>query len=247
MPFAPAKLSQQFKRELEQFASKHDFCELYKGYDWREDTWTKSFPRILELERTLTATAMDNTVTKADVVSVVRWGGGARRVSGINCPGTVSLPLYEEGKPDRRIENNAWLPLKKLDLETNGLGPTSLSKVLRFAMPSEYGAIDTRLVRVVGVGDREAKQHSWLGLTVKEGEDGLWSISREEGWRKEYATWIDILRFFAQYLNEGGVACPHPPAFAEAGLRTQGVWYCADVEMALWSYASSCLKETSGG
>lgn len=247
MPCPPAKLSDEFKPELEQFANEHDFSELYRGYDWSEDTWAKGFPRILELERTLTAAAMENTVRKADVVSVVRWGGGARRVSRIECPDTVSLPLCENGELDRRIEANPLLPLVVLQSETKGLGPTNLSKVLRFAVPSEFGAIDTRIVRVVGVGDPDSTQHNWLDLRVR--DDGYgWYIPKAQGaWPGQYAAWIDILRFFAQYLNEGGVACPHPAAFAEAGLRTQGLWYCADVEMALWSYASSCLKETSSG
>ena len=195
----------------------------------------------------MTGHARQNTVRKDDVLSVVKWGGGARRLSRIECPDTLSLPLCANGKPDSRIEKTPLLPLVMLQSETKGLGPTNLSKVLRFALPPEFGAIDTKIVRVVGTGDSESKRQDWLDLKVRDDGYGWYIPKTQAAWPEEYATWIDILRFFAQYLNEGGVACPHPPAFAEAGLRTQGLWCCADVEMALWSYASNCLNETSSG
>jgi len=42
----------------------------------------------------------------------------------------------------------------------------------------------------------------------------------------------------AHHLNETGVACPHPDAYVECELRSGGKWYCADVETALFSYAT---------
>ena len=51
-----------------------------------------------------------------------------------------------------------------LQRKIKGLGPTYLSKVLRFALPSEFGAIDTRIVRVVGMGDPTSKQQNWLSI-----------------------------------------------------------------------------------
>jgi len=171
-------------------------------------------------------------------------GGGARRLSRIQCPETLHLPLWDNGKPHSEIEKTPLAPVKKLQARTKQLGPTSLSKVLRFALPSEYGAIDTRIVRVVGRGDDASKRQQWLDLKAR--DDGYgWYIPKAQGtWPGEYATWIDILRFLAAHLNEQGTECPHPPAFVDRGLRTRGVWYCADVEMALWSYASTRLNET---
>jgi hypothetical protein len=124
---------------------------------------------------------------------------------------------------------------------TRGLGPTYLSKVLRFALPSEFGAIDTRIVRVVGNGDSNSKEQSWLSLKVRNDGYGWYIPENQSAWPKDYSRWINILRFFAQLLNNSGKLCPHPKDFVINGLRTAGVWTCADIEMAIFSHVSKHL------
>jgi len=76
-----------------------------------------------------------------------------------------------------------------------GLGPTYLSKVIRFALPEEYGAIDTRIVRVVGQGDPASRQHNWLALRVRNDGYGWYIPKVQVTWPNDYAKWINILRF----------------------------------------------------
>ena len=126
-----------------------------------------------------------------------------------------------------------------------GIGPTYLSKVLRFGLPQEYGAIDSRCVRVFGKGDPDSSRHSWLDIRVR--NDGYgWYIPRTQShWPKGYGVWLDILRFFSNRLTR---PCLHPQSFVATGLRCKNMWTCADVEMALFAYASRCTgKELHGG
>jgi len=46
-------------------------------------------------------------------------------------------------------------------------------------------------------------------------------------------------------LNKAGKTCPHPEIYYEKDLREKGVWLPADVETALFSYASQTLKAES--
>jgi len=107
-------------------------------------------------------------------------------------------------------------------------------------MPSEFGAVDSRLVRVFG--QDYPGSLGWIDLVAQQARDGRWCIN-EQGWPEGYTTWINILRFFARALQDQGINCPHPHSFVDKGLRDEGIWYCADVEMALWSYASDKLGE----
>jgi len=59
----------------------------------------------------------------------------------------------------------------------------------------------------------------------------------------EYGTWTAILHRIAGTLNEGSIACPHPMTLSTANLRDQGIWLPADVEMALFAYASARIGE----
>jgi hypothetical protein len=131
---------------------------------------------------------------------------------------------------DRLLE-----PLQALQSRTRGLGPTYLSKVLRFAVPEHYGAIDSRCVRVLGQGDPSAVQHDWLELRVRNDGYGWYIPKAQSAWPSDYGLWLAILHYVAFNLK---VPCPHPRAFIEKRLRREGRWACADVEMALFTYAT---------
>jgi hypothetical protein len=113
-----------------------------------------------------------------------------------------------------------------------------MTKILRFSMPSEFGALDTRITRVFGKGD---PLHSYVHFLDLEAEDrsGKWFIKYPQpAWPSEYSTFIFILRVMADHLNRRGLLCPHPDILYNYGLRKRGIWECADVEMALFSFAS---------
>ncbi|MBO8183552.1 MAG: hypothetical protein H0Z28_12325 [Archaeoglobus sp.] len=54
----------------------------------------------------------------------------------------------------------------------------------------------------------------------------------------EYVKWIGILEYLCHALNES-LRCPHPRIFVRYKLRQEGVWSCADVEMALHAFAKA--------
>jgi len=240
MPFLPTNLSQDLQRELEDFVRNHDFIELYKKYNWRKDTWQNGFPNILELEIKITTEAKNNLLKREDILLVARWGN-LRNIQRVTAPETITLPIFENGYPDNRIKDDPSYLIRILQENINGLGPTFLSKVLRFALPSEFGAIDTRIVRVFGM--RDPNQQNWLSLRTRNNGYGWYIPENQSAWPKEYSKWINILRFCAHFLNNSGILCPHPEGFLTKDLRKRGIWACTDVEMALFSYASEYLNK----
>lgn len=243
MPFAPQDLSTELQNRLSGFLRRQDFSNFYRDYSWDRDTYSNGFPDIVDLESNIRTAAMNNQITIDHVISVAKWGKlrNICRVKGPLCLQNINL-YQESGLPLAQLAENPLPPLASLDNQVEGLGPTYLSKVIRFALPQEYGSIDTRIVRVVGLGDRDSKLLDWLDLRVR--NDGYgWYISRyQKAWPAEYVKWLNILRFFAHRLNEIN-PCPHPLSFVNLGLRTNGVWTCADVEMAIFSYVSYHLMQ----
>ena len=239
MPFKPRGLNPVLTKGLDNFVQTQSFPDLYRAYAWKNDTYENGFPDIYSLESQLVM--MDQTVgiSLPDVDSVLKWGASPYhgRISGAQIvlpPRSLHTP---EGTAVPALGDTPLVPLRALRQKiTRGIGPTYLSKVLRFGLPQEYGAIDTRLVRVFGQGDADARRHHWIKLSASKGRYGRWSINEaQNAWPGEYETWINILRYLATRL---GGDCPHPASFVRAGLRHEGVWECADLEMALFSYAS---------
>lgn len=238
MPFQPQKLNSVLIQKADEFLKASNFPDLYRAYAWKNDGYENDFPDIHRLE--LHIGTMDKTtgITISDVKCIAEWGAmrNRERIAGR----TVVLPPHTfhtpEGAAVAQLEDNPLAPLLELRASiTRGVGPTYLTKVLRFGLPEEYGAIDTRCVRVFGCGDAEIRQHNWIELRVRNDGYGWYIPKSQKTWPEEYATWINILRYFASQLSAN---CPHPQPFVRAGLRRAGEWECADVEMALFSYAS---------
>lgn len=238
MTFPAQTLNPVVAQDLDTFLQVQSFPDLYRAYAWQNDRFENAFPDIYRLESQLAMMDQKGGITLSGVKCVAKWG--AMRNQGRIAGAEVVLPPRSLHTPEGiAVADLGLRPLTPvLVLQANitgGVGPTYLSKVLRFALPQEYGAIDTRCVRVFGQGDSEIRRHDWVELSARNYGDG-WSIPKtQSAWPKEYATWINILRYFANRLP---CDCPHPQSFVTDGLRKQGVWECADVEMALFSYAS---------
>jgi len=238
MTFQAQTLNPVVTQDLDTFLQVQSFPDLYRAYAWRNDRFENAFPDICRLESQLVMMDQKGGITLSAVERVAEWG--AMRNQGRIAGAEVVLPPRSlhtpEGVAVADLGNHPLTPVRVLQANiTGGVGPTYLSKVLRFALPQEYGAVDTRCVRVFGRGDSDVRRHDWVELSARNYGDG-WSIpTTQSAWPKEYATWVNILRYFAMRLPGD---CPHPASFVMAGLRKQGVWECADVEMALFSYAS---------
>ena len=233
--FAPQGIDGELKGQLNEFVDGQDFPCLYKSYNWRRDTYAAGFPDILILEKRLVASGKTSGVTLEDIRAVARWGGNNRSIT------IVGEDSFRKGiqiliNTDKIVEQKPEIPADLLDKSVMGISTTYVSKVLRFILPNQYGAIDTRLVRVLGNGDQLNQKHSWLRMRADESAPKRWNIYKD--WLG-YGEWVNILRYFAQNLPNN---CPHPQAFVDAGLREGNEWTCADVEMALFSYASQVIE-----
>jgi hypothetical protein len=243
VPFPPRNIRNELRVKLDHFLANNDFVRLYTSYDWERDTFKAGFPDILRLEVQLTTSDRKGGISIQDVRDVANWGR-LRNPGRIEGRGTVlpSNTLHKEtGGSTEALHLHPTLPVCSLEENiTRGIGPTYLSKVVRFGLPQEYGAIDTRCVRVFGQGDPEAQRHAWLPLRAR--NDGYgWYISRaQSAWPSAYRTWIDILRYFSQKLPSN---CPHPRDFVTVKLRSGNGWTCADAEMALFMYASQFTQQ----
>lgn len=229
MPLSPLNLPAHLVAQLRAFFATFDFAAAYRSYDWGDDNWAAGFPVIATLERRFAAAP---AVGRPEIEAVTTWGRYRGRWS-VDAPFTLPLSaLVVHPYPDALV--------RVVREHTTGLGPTYASKIARFAQPAEFGAIDTRLVRVFGQGDAANQRHAWLPLRVTQYTTGRWAIQAPD-WERGYALWINVLRWFAQELSAAGVACPHPEGFLLAAGSPRGEWRVADVEMALFAWASGVI------
>jgi hypothetical protein len=229
--------------KLDVLLGELDFPALYMGYGWKSDTWERGFPDILRLEMEVKEAAQKNSIGRHHLIEIAEWGGLPNKER-IYCPEPLKITLYNKvGLPESYVYDEPDHAVSIVQSQVKGYGPTYISKLLRFASPESFGAIDTRLVRVFGHGDRGVHKIHILNL-IAEQTGGRWAISKmQKGWPTEYGTWVNSLRYLASALNSAGIKCPHPRSFVESGLRSNdNKWLPADVEMALFAYASQRIN-----
>jgi len=223
--------------------SEISLSQDYQSYDWGNDSWKTGFQDIVRLECTMIDAAKRNCITKEHLLQIARWGGHPSQDK-ITCRDRIELPLYVDGTYADWVESNPVKGIKVLAPQMSYFGKVYQSKLLRFAMPWEYGAIDKRLCQVFGRGD-PASQHTELLSLKVEHNGNRWDLKYQQAeWPSEYGTWIQILRMIASELNQSGMPCPHPELMYARGLRKKGIWECADVEMALFSFASKVIRQS---
>ena len=214
--------------QLDNFIKKVDFPDLYRLYRWENDCHTTGFTDILRLESRLGSHAIEGGITPDDICEVVKWS--RRDYSRISIPDTCRFSM----------QGTSHEVVKRLS-DIDNIGPTTASKVLRFALPKQWGAIDTRLVRVFGCGDDAHRRHDWLQLRVRQNDVPKWYIPKNQRhWPSEYQTWTRILSCIAGKLPAN---CPHPEEFEKSGLREGKTWTVADVEMALFAYVTAIVAQ----
>lgn len=234
--------SSQLQGRIESFLADHDLGSLYREYNWDRDTWDNGFPKMMQLEIDLRMAVKCGYLTRTHIMSVAEWGH-LRNQERVECREFFWISLYDGDDLAEWLKTEPSSPLEILRENIKGMGPTYFSKILMFSRPQLYGAIDTRLVRVFGNGDIAIKSHSWLSLAVKNYGYGWYIPENQTSWPGEYNTWIEILHHMAHQCNTSGHKCPHPDKYVVLGLREKGIWIVADIETALFSYASKRLKE----
>ena len=91
------------------------------------------------------------------------------------------------------------------------------------------------------IGVPTVNQYEWLTIRARRSGSG-WSLSRNRMWHTGYEKWLRILTKMVSLINEQEIFCPHPQKFLDAGLRTEGIWSSADVEMAIFSYVTDVIR-----
>jgi len=237
MPHDFIPLSQALRQSIDVFLKGQDLQRWYENYSWEGDTKGSGFRNIVDLELELTEAARHNRITCDHVMKIARWGGHPM-IDKIKCNQKIDLDLYEDGEKAAWIRGDPAEGLRRIRPQVHYVGPTYMTKILRFADPFDFGALDTRITRVFGLGD---PAHQYMHLLDLEAEDKGWKWFiryPQPAWPDEYSKFISMLRYMRMVLNNEGVCCPHPPVLYDHGLRTPGIWECADVEMALFSFAS---------
>ena len=224
------------ENQIIQFVNNQDWISLYKGYQWHKDTWKNGFPDILRLETQLGYSVQKGEIKRQDILDIAIW---AKFFYPPRIKAPESISLTQDVLND---DKSSLLPaLITLEQNVRGLGATYLSKVLRFSFPNRAGALDSKIVRVFGIGDPAVNQYQWLTIRARRSGSG-WSLSRNRMWHREYEKWLRILTKMVSLINEQEVFCPHPQKFLDAGLRTEGIWSSADVEMAIFSYVTDVIR-----
>lgn len=231
------EINQDLQQTLNELHRDLNFPKLFKSYSWERDTWSAGFPDMLRLEKEISAAARTQTIRRDHLVKIAQWGK-LPNISRIRCPDPVKISIYENDIPARTLTTEPQTTMWILQGQIKGFGPTYLSKLLHFAVPQVCGALDTRLVRIFG---KEAPRYHLLDLLVRNDNGRYYIPAVQAGWPGEYGTWVKILNALADHLNTHLISCPHPPDYLTSGIRKEGIWLPADVETALFSYASKEL------
>lgn len=230
---------EELPRTLEKIATDLDFYKLYKSYEWVNDTWANGFLDLFRLEKEISTAARQNSLCREHLVKIAKWGK-LPNINRIACTDPIEITLYENDLPAPSLVAEPHKTVSLLQSQIEGFGPTYVSKLLHFAVPQICGALDTRLVRVFG---NKAQKYPILDLYAQK-IGGRWYIpATQAGWPGEYKIWVASLKLFADYLNVNQISCPHPLKYQQSGLRHDGLWLPADVETALFSYASKELAK----
>lgn len=185
------------------------------------------------IEKALKDDLAKGIITRSSIMQIVGWGH-LRNPKRVKCPSEITIK-----NEDLLYSENMYAILSH---SIKGIGPTYLSKIIRFACPDQAGAIDTRIVRVFGAGDSNCFKHNWLDLKAVNYGYGWYINEKQKNWPQGYFEWLKILRYLKQNLNAKHISCLHPDIFLINSLREKGVWTCADVEMALFSYSSYVIN-----
>lgn len=222
-------------KEANHFIKQNDLQQLYKSYKWRNDQWSSGFSDIAALEQIFKMERKKHYVSRNAVLRVVDWG--KLRNPRVTCPDRIEF-IHDELSEPRRI-------YPRLYVNISGLGPTYLSKLIRFMCPETAGAIDTRIVRVFGSGDSSVSKSKLIDLKVSNNGYGWYINKNQTKWPNEYFVWLQTLSKLRDVLNDNHISCPHPDNFVDLSLREEGKWTNADVEMALFAYCSGIVAGDS--
>jgi hypothetical protein len=153
------------------------------------------------------------------ITEMIQWGGSQNGV----------LEKFQNAIGSNCLHNSLNLVLKKLQdpegaigsaLNIPGLGLTYASKLLRFLSPETYGALDGRIRKGLARLTPPPLPKIYDGNTAS--------------MIKGYTAFTTYIRLLRQDLTSKGIALPRHPG----DKLDQNPWRAADIEMALFGWAS---------
>ena len=235
-------LTPELEHQIAKFLQEQNMIDLYRTYEWEGDTYKNEFSELFQLEKEISSAAKNYSLNLSHLKKIAVWGRH-QNPQNISSPNHLNITLYSNDEPVPWLSKEPVNAICIIDGRVRGFGPTFSSKLLHFAVPQIFGALDTRLVRIFGKESEDSKHYKFLNLKVLRPKRGRPSISpKQDGWPEEYGTWIAILNHMAELLNQHEISCPHPEQYIQTGLREKNKWLPADVETALFSYASQVIE-----
>ena len=232
----------ELESQIAKFLREQKMIDLYLSYKWEGDTYENGFSELFNIEKETLSAAKNNSYNLPLLKKIGRWGNHPNPES-ISSPDPLNITLYLNGKPVPWLSKEPVNAICIIEGQVHGFGPTFSSKLLHFAVPQIFGALDTRLVRIFGKNSEDSEPYQLLNLHVLRPKKGRPSIDpKQDGWPEEFGTWIVILHHMSEFLNKNEIFCPHPEHYIQAGLRERDKWLPADVETALFSYATQVIE-----
>lgn len=200
--------------------SMYQWDDYHAAFGWPPDCIDEGFPWIVALENRFRAAIEQNGFPPASLVTeVILWGGNQNNVLS-RFARVVRGKGYEPFI--RKVADNLDDPSRALQsaMALKGFGLTYGSKLLRFCRPRDYGALDSRI---------QAALKGELGSVPTTGP-------KQGSYYKEY---VGLLREYQRGLQDAKILRPG------YGPRTASTeWTAAEVEMALFAWASSQSQRT---
>ena len=195
--------------------AQYEWDSLHAAFGWPPDCLDTGFPWIVALEGQFRAAMEQNEFPPVSLVTeMILWGGNQNNVLG-KFSKHVRAKAYESYISE--VIDSLDEPPLALDaaMAIKGFGPTYGSKLLRFCRPRDYGAFDSRIRRAM------------------KGELGAPS-DYPTTMHKQYSGFLGILHEYQRGLQTTKVLRP-----SYGSRAASAAWTAAEVEMALFAWASS--------
>jgi hypothetical protein len=182
------QLTRSHKNTLDDLIQDVNFPKLYRSYTWQGDSWKEGFQDLFRLEQEISQAARERALGINHLLDIAVWGG-LRNKKRISCPRSLKIQLYTKDSPAGWLKKEPAKAVELLDSQIIGFGPTYSSKILHFAVPKVFGALDSRLVRTFGRINETMQPYPLLKLKATH-VGSSWAIyPNQPGWPDEFGTW----------------------------------------------------------
>ena len=211
--------------DLPDWFRRYQWDALHAAMGWPPDRYDNGFPWMTSLFHRFDAALQTGCVPSLRLFSeMILWGGAQQGVFHRFAQGLRRSGGYTERMADVIAHLDAPERALRAAMGFEGIGLTYGSKLLLFLRPERYGALDRRIRKT-------------LGPALPPIYDGNTSSCCSG-----YLTFLDVLGGYRDRLDAEGI---ERPPYGPYSTTTR--WHAADVETALFSWASSSNEPAAAG